>query len=120
MLARVIARYFGRSGADGVVRTIGVGKVSTIGAVAGGVVGAAAGAASLSAAEAVGTGDEVPTVAVLELLASLVDKSLVVADDEGGEARYRFLEPIRQYATERLAACGELTIARERHASCRG
>ncbi|MFN8516764.1 MAG: tetratricopeptide repeat protein [Chloroflexia bacterium] len=76
-----------------------------------------AGGWTLSAAEAVGASDEVPTVAVLELLASLVDKSLVVADDEGGEARYRFLEPIRQYAAERLADSGELTIARERHAA---
>ena len=51
---------------------------------------------------------------VLDLLAALVDKSLVVVEPEGlGEARYRLLETIREYAAERLAEAGE-TAAVER------
>lgn len=47
---------------------------------------------------------------VLDILARLVDKSLVVA--EGG--RYRLLETIREYAGTRLAEAGELNLARDR------
>jgi predicted ATPase/DNA-binding SARP family transcriptional activator len=39
---------------------------------------------------------------VLDVLAALVEKSLVVMRESGGEARYSLLEPVRQYATERL------------------
>ena len=39
---------------------------------------------------------------MLELLAHLVDKSLVVAREEGGEVRYRLLEMVRQFASEKL------------------
>ena len=42
---------------------------------------------------------------MLDLLTRLVDKSLVVAEAQGGEARYRLLETVRQYA-EREAAGG--------------
>ena len=52
----------------------------------------------------------------LGVLASLVDKSLLVADAQDGEQRYRILEPIREYAMEKLAATGELEAARQRHA----
>jgi tetratricopeptide (TPR) repeat protein len=42
---------------------------------------------------------------VLDLLARLVEKSLVVyEEDEEGRGRYRLLETVRQYATEKLAA----------------
>ena len=41
---------------------------------------------------------------VLGLIASLVDKSLVVAELETGEPRYRLLEAARQYAREKLSA----------------
>jgi DNA-binding SARP family transcriptional activator len=54
----------------------------------------------------------------LDLLSALVDKSLVVveADAQGG-LRYRMLEPIRQYALERLAEGGEAEEAHRRHAA---
>ena len=39
---------------------------------------------------------------VLDLLAALVDKSLVVADERDGATRYRMLETLRQYAGDRL------------------
>src|SRR5207245_1636706 len=39
---------------------------------------------------------------VLDLLIALVDKSLVVVEEQEGQARYRLLETVRQYARERL------------------
>ena len=53
---------------------------------------------------------------VLDLLARLVDKSLVIVEAQsGGEARYRMLETMRQYAFERLLESGEGDAVRERH-----
>jgi non-specific serine/threonine protein kinase len=55
---------------------------------------------------------------VLEVLANLVDKSLVVVDlPPGGTAWYRMLEPVWQYSRERLRQSGEATALRERHAA---
>lgn len=71
---------------------------------------------SLAAAEAVGSGEGIAHGAVLELLAALVDKSLVTAEYADGEARYRFLEPIRQYAAQRLQRSGETKASMSRHA----
>ena len=39
-----------------------------------------------------------------DLLASLIDKSLVIAETNAGETRYRMLETIREYAREKLDA----------------
>src|SRR5437868_14879875 len=53
---------------------------------------------------------------VLDLLAGLVQKSLVVyEEDEQGRGRYRLLEPMRQYARERLSEAGEGEAVRSRH-----
>lgn len=52
---------------------------------------------------------------VLDLLARLVDKSLLVADARAVSARYRMLETIRQYAWERLAEAGEGMPVRSQH-----
>jgi non-specific serine/threonine protein kinase len=50
---------------------------------------------------------QLPLDDVLDLLTRLVDKSLVVVEDQpGGSARYRLLETLRQYAGRRLAASG--------------
>jgi non-specific serine/threonine protein kinase len=68
-----------------------------------------AGSFSLAAAEAVCSPD------VLEVLGRLVAKSLVQVEAAGGETRYRLLETIRQYATEKLLTAGEATLARDRH-----
>jgi predicted ATPase/Tfp pilus assembly protein PilF len=58
---------------------------------------------------------------VLDLLMRLVDKSLVISEpaENGGRARYRLLETIRQYALERLIEAGgaEAARARGRHLS---
>jgi predicted ATPase/class 3 adenylate cyclase len=53
---------------------------------------------------------------ILDLLASLVDKSLVVLEAQEEDQRYRLLEPIREYAWEKLADTGELPQTRRRHA----
>jgi non-specific serine/threonine protein kinase len=71
-----------------------------------------AGGCSLDAAEAVCCGGSVASGDVLELLSGLVDKSLVVADPAGTEARYRLLVTIRDYAAQRLGGDDAL---RERH-----
>ena len=65
---------------------------------------------TFEAAEAVS-----PDLDVLNLLSQLVNKSLVVMEDESGETRYGLLETIRQYAREKLQAAGELETARDRH-----
>ncbi len=52
----------------------------------------------------------------LQLVASLVERSLLLAETSGEQTRYRFLEPVRQYAAEQLAAQGdEAQEARRRH-----
>lgn len=75
-----------------------------------------AGALSLEAAEAVCAGDGVESDEVLDLLAAIVDKSLVVVDDRADEARYHLLETIRQFARERLDETADANAADERHA----
>src|SRR5262249_29149648 len=62
----------------------------------------------LETAEHVCAGDPVHTRDVLELLTSLVDKSVVIIDQHGGTARYQLLEPVKQYAHERLLPSGEM------------
>lgn len=53
---------------------------------------------------------------ILDLLTSLVNKSLVLAEREDGqETRYHMLETIRQYANEKLWAAGEGEMAQQRH-----
>jgi predicted ATPase/class 3 adenylate cyclase len=51
-----------------------------------------------------------------EDLGSLVDQSLLRVEEHGGEPRYVMLEPIREYALERLKERGEAEAVRERHA----
>ncbi len=70
---------------------------------------------SLEAAQLVAADEAIDTWAVLDHLASLVDKSLVLV--EGGETkRYRLLESSRAFALERLAAAGSLEATCRRHA----
>ncbi|HLW37535.1 MAG TPA: tetratricopeptide repeat protein [Candidatus Eremiobacteraceae bacterium] len=54
---------------------------------------------------------------LLDLLTSLVDKSLVHPEYLHDETRYRLLESTRQYARERLADCGEYDALVRRHAA---
>lgn len=53
--------------------------------------------------------------AVLDLLAQLVDKSLVLVEHRNGEPRYRMLDTIRDYAAEKLREAGEEAGLRGRH-----
>lgn len=52
---------------------------------------------------------------VLTAIGRLVDKSLVMVYEEDGEARYRLLDTVREYAEERLAEAGEAADIRDRH-----
>jgi len=74
---------------------------------------------NLDMAERVCSDDAIPADAVLGLLISLIDKSLVVLDGEAaGDARYRLLDTIREYAIERLVAAGEESSLFLRHRDC--
>ena len=53
--------------------------------------------------------------AILDLLGSLVDKSLVVVEERGPLVRYRLLETVRQYALDRLSEAGAADAVRDRH-----
>jgi predicted ATPase len=76
-----------------------------------------AGGFGLEAAEAVGAAGNVDAEDVVLLLGNLVEQSLVVAQaDEENGIRYGMLEPVRQYATERLKESGEAGEVRRRHA----
>ena len=71
-----------------------------------------AGGWTLEAAEAVGAAGS-----VLDLLSGLVTKSLVFAEStDAGDVRYTLLEPVRQYAQEKLEDSGEAEAASRRHA----
>jgi non-specific serine/threonine protein kinase len=74
-----------------------------------------AGGWTLEAAEAVCAGNGIEDWEVLDLLTSLVDKSLVVADEHDGQARYRLHETMRQYAHDRLHESGDAAGARGLH-----
>jgi non-specific serine/threonine protein kinase len=72
---------------------------------------------SLEAAEAICSDEHIPPDHVLDLLAQLVTKSLVLADEDAdGTERYRLLETVRQYARERLVAAGEAEAFHQGHA----
>ncbi len=65
--------------------------------------------------EAVSKDDILPSD-VLDLLTSLVNKSLIIVKrEQGKETRYHMLETIRQYALEKLWTAGEGDVSRQRH-----
>jgi predicted ATPase/class 3 adenylate cyclase len=75
-----------------------------------------AGGFDLESACAVAGSDDADDYAVLDLLDTLVRKSLLVADRSSGRTRFSMLETIRQFAQEQLIARGEATEARTAHA----
>jgi predicted ATPase/class 3 adenylate cyclase len=78
-----------------------------------------AGGFELEAAEAVCSTDAVDALDVMDLVHSLVSKSLVVADRTASAVRYRLLETIRHYSAQellRLAEDTEVLRIRDRHA----
>jgi predicted ATPase/DNA-binding SARP family transcriptional activator len=58
---------------------------------------------------------QIAATEVLDLLAGLVDHSLVLVEPGTQEARYRMLETIRQYGHEKLVEAGEVELVRQRH-----
>ena len=70
---------------------------------------------TLEAAEQVCGGDNVDVSTVLDLLTSLTDKSLVLAEERSGTTRYRLLETVRQYARDRLLDSGAVGTWRDGH-----
>lgn len=70
---------------------------------------------TLRAAEVTCAGTGVTPDSITDLLARLVDKSLVEVQTRGAGKRYRMLETIRQYSTERLDDSGEASGMRDRH-----
>ena len=74
------------------------------------------GGCTLETATRVCGGETAETLDTLEILSSLVEKSLVVVDMDVDEARYELLETTREYAWERLIMRGELEHVARRHA----
>jgi len=74
-----------------------------------------AGGWSLQAAESVCSGPGVDRADVLDLLTSLADKNLVVAETHDDGTRFGMLETVRHYARDRLRESGEEASIRDRH-----
>ena len=74
------------------------------------------GGCTLAAAQAICSGEDTDQIEVVDVLSSLIDKSLLVSDRSRHATRYRQLETVRQYAEERLLASGDAEAIRERHA----
>jgi predicted ATPase/class 3 adenylate cyclase len=69
----------------------------------------------LAAAEGICADDVLPEQQVTDILGSLVAKSLVQPFEDENETRYRLLETVRAYASERLAHAGEADRFRDAH-----
>jgi tetratricopeptide (TPR) repeat protein len=76
-----------------------------------------AGGFTLEAAEAVGAAGHVAAKDVLESLGQLVEQSLVTAELDSDGMRYGMLEPVRQYAREKLEESGEAGTTSRSHAA---
>ena len=74
------------------------------------------GGCTLEAIEEVCSGDPVDSDEVMDLVTSLVARSLVVAEDGTGGTRFRLLETIRQYGEEKLAEWEESEALLIQHA----
>ncbi|MBO2453095.1 AAA family ATPase [Actinomadura barringtoniae] len=73
-----------------------------------------AGTFDVAAVEEVCSGGELPDEDVLDALIGLVDKSVLLREDGGGD-RYRMLDTLREYGAERLAMAGGQEEVRRRH-----
>jgi predicted ATPase/class 3 adenylate cyclase len=78
-----------------------------------------AGGWDLAAAEAVCAADDIELFDVVELVGSLVDKSLVQTESDGALTRYWLLATVQQYGAEHLVERGEPDVraTRDRHAA---
>lgn len=69
----------------------------------------------LEASETVCSGDDLPRESVFDLVAGLVEKSILLREEHPSGVRYRLLETIRQYGRERLAESGGEEAVLRRH-----
>jgi len=69
----------------------------------------------LDAVEEVCTSPELPVERVLDLVAGLVDKSVLVAEERAGRVRYQLPETLREYGLELLDSSGETIDVLRRH-----
>lgn len=74
-----------------------------------------AGGWTLEEAEFVVEGDPVESWDVLDLISSLIDKSLVVFDPKKSSDRYRLLETVKRYGRDKLEESGEYDTYTARH-----
>ena len=70
---------------------------------------------TLEAAEYVCTDEQIEPSHILDLITHLLDKSLIISEDQEGTLRYRMLEIIRQYAMEQLRQADEVKQVNDRH-----
>ena len=70
---------------------------------------------ALEGAAAVGSDEKLDELDAFDVLASLVDKSLVLAEPHGDTVRYRLLESTRAYALEKVGDAGERDLLADRH-----
>jgi predicted ATPase/class 3 adenylate cyclase len=75
-----------------------------------------AGGFDLAAAQAIAATESIDEIDVIDVLARLVAKSLVVAEPRGGATRYRLLETVRDFGWEQLQVSGETDAVARRHA----
>ena len=75
------------------------------------------GSFSLDAARSVASSDALDDGRVLEALAGLVDKSLLVVTSAGTTTSYRLLDTTRAYVVDKLASSGDLSGVARRHAT---
>jgi len=77
---------------------------------------------TLEAAESICKGESASSLErnedILTLLEHLINKSLVVRDETQTGSRYRMLETMRQYASEKLAESGENKLLQDNHLEC--
>ncbi len=74
-------------------------------------------AAALTSSSTADPGRPEPEADLLDLIGSLLDKSLLRRRDGDGSLRFRMLETIREFAQERLEEAGEAETTRRRHAN---
>ncbi|WP_436501066.1 helix-turn-helix transcriptional regulator [Actinokineospora sp. HUAS TT18] len=72
------------------------------------------GSFDLEAAEAVCCGADLPRDELIDVLDGLIDKSILLREENQGHVRYRMLETVRQYAEDRLRAEGDHDRMRRR------
>jgi predicted ATPase/DNA-binding winged helix-turn-helix (wHTH) protein len=71
---------------------------------------------TIEAAEAVGKVRPSENFSIVDIMYSLVEKSMVSVDSHGGEGKYRLLESLRLYALNKLLENNEAECVRRRHA----